>query len=135
MGGGIALRVITVNNEPYIRAAVLYGSMSGDEQQNYERVRYWSGGRRGEFELAASPDMVGLVSPINYLDRITAPIAVHHSIADDTVPVAWSRELCDLLEANKQEHECYFYEAQPHTFHGYADDLFMERVILFFRSH
>jgi dipeptidyl aminopeptidase/acylaminoacyl peptidase len=135
MGGGIALRVITVNNEPYIRAAVLYGSMSGDEQQNYERINYWSFGRRGDFELAASPEMMELISPINYLNRVTAPLAVHHSVADDTVPVAWSQGLCDLLEASGHEHECYFYEAQPHTFHGYADDLFMERVILFFRSH
>ncbi len=135
MGGGIALRVITVNNEPYIRAAVLYGSMSGNEQQNYDRIRYWSGGHRGQFERAAAPEIAGLISPINYLDRVTVPIAVHHSVADDVVPVAWSRELCDLLEANRHEHECYFYEAQPHTFHGYADDLFMERVILFFRRY
>ncbi len=135
MGGGIALRVITVNNEPYIRAAVLYGSMSGDEKQNYDRIRYWSGGGRGQFELAASPELMGLISPISYLDRINAPLAVHHSIADDVVPVAWSRELCDLLEAQNHTHECYFYEFQPHTFHGYADDLLMERVILFFRSH
>ncbi len=135
MGGGIALRVITVNNEPYIRAAVLYGSMSGDEKRNYDRIRYWSGGGRGQFELAAPPELMGLISPLSYLDRVNAPIAVHHSVADDVVPVAWSRELCDLLEAKNHDHECYFYEAQPHTFHGYADDLFMERVVLFFRSH
>lgn len=135
MGGGVALRVITVNTEPYIRAAVLYGSMSGDEQRNYDRIRYWSYGRRGEFELAAPPELMALISPINYLGRTSVPIAVHHSVADDVVPVAWSQELCDLLAASGHEHECFFYQAQPHTFHGYADDLFMERVVLFFRSH
>jgi len=135
MGGGIVLRVLAVNHEPYIRAAVLYAAMSGDEQKNYDRIRFWSGGQRGQFERAAPPDLVGLISPIHFLDRITAPIAVHHSIADDTVPVAWSQELCDLLEQQGLDHECYFYEAQPHTFHGTADDLFMERVVLFFRSH
>jgi dipeptidyl aminopeptidase/acylaminoacyl peptidase len=135
MGGGIVLRVLAVNREPYIRAAVLYGSMSGDERRNYERIQYWSYGRRGDFELAAPPEVLDLISPIHYLDRITAPIAIHHSLADDIVPVSWSQELCDLLEAMNHPHECYLYEAQPHTFHGYADDLFMDRVILFFRSH
>ena len=55
MGGGVALRVATVLNEPYLRAAVLYGAMSGDEQQNYEKILEWSGGNSGAFELAAPP--------------------------------------------------------------------------------
>lgn len=135
MGGGIALRVLAVNNEPYIRAAVLYGSMSGDEKQNYERIRYWSYGRRGQFELAAPPEALALISPLNYLNRITAPIAVHHSVADDIVPVAWARQLCNLLAERGHEHECFFYDGQPHTFHGYADNLFMQRVVSFFRNH
>lgn len=135
MGGGIVLRVITVNTEPYIRAAVLYGSMSGNELLNYERIGYWSYGQRGTFERAASDELVQLISPINYLDRVTVPLAIHHSIADETVPVAWAQQLCDLLQRADHPHECYLYEAQPHTFAGYADDLFMDRVILFFRSH
>lgn len=135
MGGGVALRVLVVNPAPYLRAAVLYGSMSGDERRNYEKIRYWSYGQRGEFELAAPAAMLDQVSPITYLDRLAAPVAVHHSLADEVVPVSWSQALCEALADQGHSHECFLYEAQPHTFHGYADELFMERVLLFFRSH
>jgi hypothetical protein len=49
MGGGVALRVLAVNTEEYTRAAVLSGSMSGNEQWNYEQIVEWSGGTRGDF--------------------------------------------------------------------------------------
>jgi len=138
MGGGVALRVITVNTEPYLRAAVLYGSMSGDEARNYGRIRNWSNNARGRFELAAPPEMLRAISPIHNLARITAAVAVHHSYADDVVPAAWSEELCDVLdelraaEAIPHAPECFFYELQPHTFRGDGDALLMERVIEFF---
>ncbi|MFZ0545014.1 MAG: alpha/beta fold hydrolase [Candidatus Promineifilaceae bacterium] len=135
MGGGVALRVITVNTDPYIRAAVLYGSMSGNEQWNYEKIQEWSNGERGDFELAASPEMLDAISPINYLDRITAPISIHHSDADATVPLAWSEDLCGRLQAINHPVECFTYHAVPHTFNGPGDALFMERVINFFRRH
>jgi dipeptidyl aminopeptidase/acylaminoacyl peptidase len=37
MGGGISIRVLTVN--PDVKAAVLYGSMSGDERLNVDRIK------------------------------------------------------------------------------------------------
>jgi len=141
MGGGVALRVLAVNNEPYLRAAVLYGSMSGDEAKNYGRIRGWTNSRRGQFELAAPPEMLRAISPINYLDRIEAAVAVHHSHADDVVPVEWSEALCDLLAELYSADEipyapaCYFYDQQPHTFRGDGDALFMERVAEFFGRH
>jgi dipeptidyl aminopeptidase/acylaminoacyl peptidase len=135
MGGGIALRVITVNNDPYLRAAVLYGSMSGDELWNYQKIRQWSGGDRGEFELAASPEMLQAISPINYLNRIRTPLSIHHSNADATVPFAWAEDLCSRLQALNHPSECFTYNGLPHTFHSWGDTLFMERVIEFFRQN
>jgi dipeptidyl aminopeptidase/acylaminoacyl peptidase len=135
MGGGVALRVLTVNTAEYIRAAVLYGSMSGNEQWNYEKIQDWSGGGRGDFELTAPPEMMAAISPIYHLERITAPIAIHHSNADATVPVAWSEDLCDRLEALNQPVECFIYNGLAHTFNGPGDALFMERVIAFFRQY
>ena len=138
MGGGVALRVLAVNNEPYLRAAVLYGSMSGDEAKNYGRIRGWTNSRRVQFELDASPEMLQAISPINYLDRIEAAVAVHHSYADDVVPFEWSEEVCDVLaglyaaEEIPYAPECYFYESQPHTFRGGGDALLMERAAEFF---
>lgn len=135
MGGGVALRVLAVNTEEYIRAAVLYGSMSGNEAWNYEQIREWSNGSRGEFELAASPEMMEAISPIYHLDRITAPISIHHSDADATVPLAWSEDLCGRLQVLNHPVECFTYNDIPHTFNGPGDALFMRRVIEFFQMN
>jgi len=141
MGGGVALRVLTVDPAPYLRAAVLYGAMSGDEAQNYGRIRQWAGSERARFELGASPAMLAAISPSAHLDRIEAAVAVHHSEADDVVPVTWSHQLCDALAtlsaAGDIPHapECHFYEAQPHTFRGDGDALFIERTIEFFERN
>lgn len=141
MGGGVALRVITVVNEPYLRAAVLYGSMSGDEARNYGRIRGWAGSQRARFELAAPPETLAAISPLFNLSREEAAVAVHHSYADDVVPVEWSEETCDALNAlfaaGEIPHapECFFYDLQPHTFRGDGDALFIERTIEFLGRH
>jgi dipeptidyl aminopeptidase/acylaminoacyl peptidase len=141
MGGGVALRVIAVNNEPYLRAAVLYGSMSGDEMKNYGRIREWTDSRRGQFEMSAPPETLAAISPIHNLERVEAAVAVHHSTADDVVPVEWSEEVCAVLDelsaAGDIPHapECYYYDLQPHTFRGGGDALFIERTIEFFDRH
>lgn len=135
MGGGVALRVITVNNEPYLKAAVLYGSMSGDEAQNYERIQEWRGDDADLFELEAPAALMRAISPIYHLDRINAAISIHHSPADATVPVEWSEELCERLQQLQHPVECFFYAGQSHTFHGNGDLLFMERVVTFFRGY
>ncbi len=135
MGGGVALRVITVNDAEYVKTAVLYGSMSGDELLNYQRIGVWSNGQSGDFELAAAPDVLEAISPIDHLDRINAAISIHHSEIDDVVPPAWSDDLCRRLQAIDHPVECFTYVNQPHTFRGDGDALFMTRVAAFFDSH
>ena len=130
MGGGIALRVITVNAD--VDAAVLYGSMSGDEAKNFERIRIWSNGESGMEELAASPEDLQRISPIFHLSRINAAVSIHHGDLDDTVPPEWSVELCQLLRENGKEVECYNYPDAPHSFHDEVDRLFQQRVLDFF---
>jgi dipeptidyl aminopeptidase/acylaminoacyl peptidase len=133
MGGGIALRVITVS--PDVRAAVLYGSMSGDEKLNYEQMRQWTGGTYGLEELDAPAEVFQRVSPINFLDRITAAVSIHHGEADQTVVAAWSSDLCGRLQALKKPVECFSYPGQPHSFKGAGDRLFIERVTALFDTH
>ena len=130
MGGGIALRIITVN--PSVRAAVLYGSMSGDEYQNYERILVWSDGEVGEEELATAPGDMARIAPIHYLNRIESAVSIHHGLADTVVPPEWSAELCEQLRALGKEVECFTYPGAPHTFQGETDRLFQRRVIDFF---
>ena len=131
MGGGISLRAITVN--PEIKAAVLYGSMSGDERENYERIfTYFSNGERGWEELLVPEDVTRLISPINYLDRIQAAVSIHHGENDPDVPLEWSLDLCQRLDALGKQVECFTYTDEGHTFNGEGDTLFMQRMIRFY---
>jgi len=133
MGGGVTLRVATILGDvPYLRAAVLYGAMSGDERLNYERILEWSGGQSGSFELATPPEALQAISPIEHLERLRAPLSIHHGDADETVPPQWSADLCARLEALGHPVECFTYHAAPHTFYGDWEELFNERVIAFF---
>ncbi|HUX75769.1 MAG TPA: alpha/beta fold hydrolase [Anaerolineae bacterium] len=130
MGGGITLRVITV--DPDVRAAVLYGSMSGDEKTNYERILYWTGGERGLEELDTPDEALHRISPIFYLDHIQAAVSIHHSDADELVPLEWSLDLCERLQGLGKMVECFTYSGLPHTFRGEGDQLFMQRTAAFF---
>ena len=127
MGGGIVTRVITIS--PDVRAAVLYGAMSGDDKKNYQRIfTYFSGGTRGAEELQAPDEVFQRVSPINYLDRITAAVSIHHGKEDPDVPLAWSIDLCQRLQKLTKPVECFTYPGEPHTFHGEGDATFIQRT-------
>ena len=133
MGGGIASRVLTVS--PDVRAAILYGAMSGDDQKNYERIfSYFSNGQRGQEELSAPPEVFARISPIYFLERIRAAVSIHHGEQDVDVPLAWSLDLCHKLSELELSVECFTYPDQPHTFHGESDVLFIQRTIVFYNQ-
>jgi dipeptidyl aminopeptidase/acylaminoacyl peptidase len=133
MGGGISTRAITV--DPDIKAAVLYGAMSGDEEQNFRKILEWSDGQRGQEELQVPPEALARISPIHHLDRIEAAVSVHHGESDELVPEDWSIDLCQRLSAIGKTVECFTYPGQPHTFYGEGDQLFIRRMIAFFDRH
>lgn len=137
MGGGITLRVLTLTDQ--VAAAVLYGSMSGDEAKNYEAIMVWSGGEAGRDGSLPEPPTNGplyaAISPINFLDLIVTPIEIHHGVLDDQVPVDWSRELAAGLNAAGVPHTLYEYPGQNHILAGADDRLFQQRVVDFFRAH
>jgi len=110
--------------------------MSGDEQKNYDRIyHYFSAGTRGLEERAVPAEAVERISPINFLDRITAAVSIHHGKDDPDVPLAWSLDLCQRLESLGKTVECFTYPGQAHTFHGDGDVLFIQRAIDFFNRH
>ncbi len=134
MGGGIVLRVITV--DPGIRAAVLYGAMSGDEQRNFQRIStVLSGGTRGLAELKAAPALFAQISPSGFLDRIQAAVSIHHGGHDTQVPLAWSLELCQKLKALGKQVSCYTYAKAEHTFQGVSDALLISRATAFLKTN
>lgn len=132
MGGGIALRVLTVS--PDIRAAALYGAMSGDEQRNFEKIMMWSKGTSGAAELAVAPEDLQRISPIYHLENISAPMSIHHGTADGVVPPEWSYQLCEQLRELGKEVSCYRYPGEPHNFTLAARKRLLDRVSAFFNE-
>lgn len=132
MGGGITLRVLAVGAD--VQAALVYGSMSGDERRNFEHIRdVLSEGERGNEELVATDEQLARISPIFFYDGIQVPLSIHHGDIDDVVPLAWSLELCNLLTSLGKVVECFTYHNMPHTFYGLNDQLLVERSIEFFQ--
>lgn len=105
--------------------------MSGDEARNYEAIGVWSDGERGADERAVPPEELPRISPIYFLDGITAAVSIHHGLEDELVPVQWSMQLCELLKAAKKNVECHYYPGMPHTFRGKGDKEFIQYSIQF----
>ena len=133
MGGGITTRVLTVSAD--IRAAVLYGAMSGDEQKNYEAIQRWSGSTRGMDESAVPVEALTRISPMYFFDDITAAVSIHHGMADTLVPVDWSMLTCEQLKSLGKNVECHYYEDMPHTFYGQGDEQFIQNTVQFFNQY
>jgi dienelactone hydrolase len=145
MGGGISLRVLAVSaardallglDAPTLDGAVLYGSMSGDEQKNHDQIlNVFSGGTRGSWELGEAPTAAEFprLNPIDNLGLLDTPVSIHHGEFDEQVPLAWSDELCRILQDGGKAVECYTYAGQPHTFVGEGDSLFIARTIEFYQ--
>ena len=127
MGGGIVLRVLEIDTD--IDAAVLYASINADEKINLEFFEFDG---RGNFKLQTTDEVLRTLSASTYLDRITAPLSIHHGDEDTVVPMEWSHQLCSDLGTLQKEVYCYFYEDQPHTFQNSGDTLFIQRTINFY---
>lgn len=137
MGGGVTLATLVVD-PGLVQAAVLYAPVSGDMSKSYER---WMS-RRPETAakitaLYGSPttslDFWQNVSSENFYERVTAPVAIFHGTADDSVPLAWSEETKQLLETAGKDVSLTIYPGGPHEF---ARDwpAFMGTVATFFKD-
>jgi fermentation-respiration switch protein FrsA (DUF1100 family) len=130
MGGGIVQRVLVVDRN--ISAALLYASISADETLN---LAHFDDDGRGNEKEYFPREALDLISPLNYLDRIDAPVSIQHGEADTVVPVEWSRDLCEKLEDLQLAPECTFYPDQPHTFQNSADTQLINHMVAFFQRY
>lgn len=138
-GGGVASYPIVLSSRwPQIKGAVLYAPLSFDQAENWRRYVNYFGADWPTLDAevygspATNPEGYALVSPINYLDRITMPLQIHHGAADDVLPVDWSRELSARLDALGKAFEYYEYPEAGHTFYGEDYILFSRRALEFF---
>jgi dipeptidyl aminopeptidase/acylaminoacyl peptidase len=130
MGGGIVMRILVV--DPEIDAALLYASINADENVN---LSHFEKDGRGIAKISAPTETINLLSPLDYMDRISAPLSIHHGEADAVVPVEWSIDLCEKLQSLEKTVECWNYAGQPHTFQNSGDTELITRMSEFFNAH
>ena len=133
LGGNVALRVLTVSSD--VRAAVLYSSLSGNEQKNSEQLYKITMDPQFQNELNILPSQLQSISPVYYYANITTPIQLHHGTIDETVPMSWAEETCALLSTAGKSIECIYYEGEDHVFDGDVKIQFLESTISFYKTH
>jgi uncharacterized protein len=136
-GASITVAATTISDQ--IAAAVVYAPAPADLAADYERRRRQSSNRPGDdtwpFTPAQNPEAYRRVSPINYLDGVTAPIMLHHGTADTVVDSSASVAIADALRAASKDVTLHLYEGGPHTLSGRQERLYFERTLEFFRKH
>jgi dipeptidyl aminopeptidase/acylaminoacyl peptidase len=138
LGSGVTIRAITI--DPRIKAAVLYASVSADDDEVLRTFGSgtWSGDSTDPLQqaynetIAYNRAFLKRTSPIYYLDFVTAPVQIHQGTADTVTPPHWARDIRDALTSAGKEVEYYTYEGQGHAFQDPSWTLFMERVTGFF---
>lgn len=132
MGGGISLRVLTVN--PNIKAAVLYGAMNADEALNIERIKtvFRPGTSVPEDDVPKSE--WANISPVNALANIATPIQIHHGSRDADVPAAWSDDLSTKLKSLNKDVTYFKYTGQGHILQGSSYATFITRIVAFYKE-
>lgn len=141
MGGGITYNVM-VAQPGLVDAAVVFAPVSSDAADNFNRWIRNDSGRRG---MAAAiiraygapetnPGFWRNLSAVNFFDRVTEPILIHHGTADDTCPIAWSRETLAALKKAGKDATMYTYPGEHHAF-GPDWPTSMARTVAFFRQH
>jgi dipeptidyl aminopeptidase/acylaminoacyl peptidase len=136
MGAGATTKAITI--DPRIRAAVIYGPVSADDEDVLGRWGPGSGGgpddslTRAYREASSDQEFLQLTSPINYFEWVVAPVQIHQGTADQTTPPSWAEAIRDALQSAGKEVEYFNYAGAGHAFQGENWDLFMQRVTDFF---
>ena len=137
LGGGVTLAVLTAHPE-LVDAAVLYAPVHADVWQNF--VRWRSKREEGDRTLALyrtreeNPALWDALSPITFLQNITAPVLLFQGGKDKDVPKEWSDQLAASLRSFSKDITYQEYPPEGHEFIAQWQD-FMEKSILFFRLH
>jgi dipeptidyl aminopeptidase/acylaminoacyl peptidase len=147
-GGAITAKAIVVSDQ--IAAAVIYAPASSNIVEDYQfrvgrsRSRAPSTTPRGtisrvttEFPVAPEqgPDLYERLSPLNYLNYVSAAVQIHWGTADETVPYKWPGDLLDGLRAAGKQVEYFEYAGQPHSFQGAGNQLYLRRTADFFAQY
>ncbi len=93
----------------------------------------------GYFNAVTNPDLLKAVSPLYYLENISAPIQIAYGTEDGKVysgaPIEWSKEIYKkFIEADKKA-QLFAYQDEKHSFSPKEWFAFMERSSQFFDKY
>ncbi|MFE6522086.1 alpha/beta hydrolase family protein [Streptomyces sp. NPDC057794] len=121
MGGGVVYNTLVVAPGLF-DAAVAHAPVSARPQENIDHFQRPGGDpvvteiedRHGTPE--ENPAFWRGVSPLTYADRLTEPLLIQHGTADDTCPLAWSREAARVFQEAGKDVELRTVAGEGHTF-------------------
>jgi dipeptidyl aminopeptidase/acylaminoacyl peptidase len=70
------------------------------------------------------------VSAVNFFDRVTEPVLIHHGTSDDSCPPRWSRDTVAALQRAGKDVRLFRYPGEEHAF-GPQWPLSMRRTVAF----
>jgi dipeptidyl aminopeptidase/acylaminoacyl peptidase len=114
LGGEIALRVLTVS--PEIKAAVLYSSMSGNQELNSRQLYRLTQDNQFQDDTQVPIEMMDRISPLYFYHLITSAVQLHHGMDDSTAPISWAVETCNFLQSAGVSAQCVYYPDVGHIF-------------------
>ena len=148
MGGDVGLKALLASNN--IKAASLWAPSSAPAEQRaiYYGIQNIKDGLITAQQIKAIIDKVSKayqklsidltsvdVDPIHHIHSISAPIIIHHSRGDRSVPYAWSEVLISKLYEFNKAFEFFPYNSNNHLFKGENKALAVERDIVFFKKY
>jgi fermentation-respiration switch protein FrsA (DUF1100 family) len=131
MGGTLVLRAMVVSDQ--IDAGVIWAGVVAPIEDVWEKRPHWiADDLRGTPEADRTPvpptggifahgmfeenaEFWASVDPTFHLEDLSGPLQLHHSKADDSVPVEWSEGLHARLQDVGPSVELYLYEGDNHN--------------------
>jgi dipeptidyl aminopeptidase/acylaminoacyl peptidase len=136
-GASITVAALTISDQ--IAAAVIYAPAPADLAADYERRRRQGSNQPGSDTWPFPPDQNPMayqrVSPINYLEAVTAPVMLHHGTADTVVDASASVAIAETLRSISKDVTLHLYEGGPHTLTGTDEQTYFTRTREFFEQH
>ncbi len=148
MGGQLTLRAMVISKD--IKAGVIWGGVVGTYQDLIENWHHAPlppseipplSQRRWREELIAkygtseqNPSFWASISPNAYLNDLSGPLQLDHSVTDEEVPVQFSQKLYEQLKAAGETTELYTYPGDNHNIAANFN-LAMQRSIAWFDKY
>lgn len=120
MGGGITQNIL-VTHPGLIKAAVLYGPVSSDTRDNFDKWGRTNPDRgdvilenHGDFD--EEPEFWDNISPINFFENIKVPVLIQQGTADESTPMEWADKTHQAMLEAGVDVTYNTYEGEPHEF-------------------